>query len=1215
MTRSKRLLGLLAFLLSINVAAADSQTKPGPDGLSRTGFFAYDEKAQKIIAPLPDAPASLRLKFISLSTDQPTYWPDEQVFLKVMMPSYPSATISARIQKPHSLLKSIGTFTLDAGGVFVAQILDGKKSRLELGNYRVDFSGPDGRTLESTTFNVIEGTLGALSFAHEFTRLTSMEALREFPGGWFLGNASGMGSRWGNGLNIKNEIRVLNKPYSGEVTVKSRCYLPGCDGCLAGEPVKARIRDGRIEAVLEVRSHSGPFEIEAVTPEGSVRSLFAQSGHVERQSSLISKGLTRVFRATAAPYEGTTPILGRDLYYTLDHTESGDAWEIDSPIADSRNEIRVKASFDLKNARVFLYSALEASESFSMTEIASFPEMRKGQEMVIGCPPPFGFVLFGGFEAATGELFEGWTLAFCQSPIEVKIKAADKALPQRPVEISIAAVDRNTGSGIPVSGILEVFDNRVPSKSAKESLVSAVGDSVRKMSYSLAGRMRREGKRLEEVKWEKSVSPRGPVAPPPPPPPKPLSRAKGAPPPAFSPLPAVKTGSKGNATGEDLSGDSAPPPRSDEIRLDEKKVVFCAAVTTDSGGNAVIVATLPPQLGRCQIRFTACRMFDYAETIRNVDMVKGSYVEATVPGILVPKASIVVKAHVRNVDGKSLRLEVSGAGMEKDLSFEIGNGSKEIAFPVTGGRYGRLKLDLKDSTGNMVDLREFEVRNVADLATHFSDVILTDGSPVTIEKGKKGAVLAHPGMLLTGMVADVVTTLHSWFATGESLSAAIAVRAVLLRAISEGLIGDEGLLEELGAGLRIDMKALRGSYIDPQTGMVRPFPGGAPDPLWTAWSARHLRTAVVQLSESKKLQAEFSSEIHLGSKALEAMEKALASQGISITETAFSEQGMGGRDVLPIVVDGRIVHLLLSDASVVKWFRENAGKNLVDGWDGSWSEYSVRFQKSYDTYRFLRAFEHVGGIYYLLLNAKAMYLSGDKAFIPLFNKIARGLILTREPGLIKGPALLGGVYSSPHALVKFLELLIMMAGDGKIEKNPVVQISPRVAGSGKSIMGNAPQTFDSGDDGVLVETCPFAAVKVEDSGVVNLYEYLDRKQFFGITMEKIPTKVGDEGLMRIDLEKGCDPAEFYAIIAVPSVLGILQTEDLLSDYKGQLIYGQKSAGGGKVQLITVPFRGSPTMSIKIEGIRAGESEGFVLVRHMNDISRIATVKIPACRVE
>mgnify|MGYP007001745178 FL=1 len=50
------------------------------------------------------------------------------------------------------------------------------------------------------------------------------------------------------------------------------------------------------------------------------------------------------------------------------------------------------------------------------------------------------------------------------------------------------------------------------------------------------------------------------------------------------------------------------------------------------------------------------------------------------------------------------------------------------------------------------------------------------------------------------------------------------------------------------------------------------------------------------------------------------------------------------------------------------------------------------------------------------------------------------MILTQDPGMIQGPALLGGVYSSPNTMVKFLDLLLLMIEKNDILTNPILNL-------------------------------------------------------------------------------------------------------------------------------------------------------------------------------
>jgi hypothetical protein len=308
-----------------------------------------------------------------------------------------------------------------------------------------------------------------------------------------------------------------------------------------------------------------------------------------------------------------------------------------------------------------------------------------------------------------------------------------------------------------------------------------------------------------------------------------------------------------------------------------------------------------------------------------------------------------------------------------------------------------------------------------------------------------------------------------------------------------------------------------------------------------------------------------------------------------------------------------VVYRAVTDKAVVNWYLKNMAPRLDLPNCRDLGEVNEMFIKSYDTYRFLRAFERTGSLYYLLLNAKALMLQGNKEFYPLFNTIARGMIFTGEPGLLQGPALLGGVYSSPQTMTKFLELLVLMAKDKRIASSPVIEV--KAAGKTEKItLGEGMKIMDLAGP-VTVKAPAFVTVRVNDSREINMYDYLRRKAFFRAALSADELSMGDEADLVVELDGERDPSEYYAVIGLPSVLSVKQTEDILSDYKGQILYGQKAAGGEKITLVTVPFRGSRKMIIRAEAFLKGTSAGFVLVRHIANPDVIATVKTGRVRVK
>ena len=193
-----------------------------------------------------------------------------------------------------------------------------------------------------------------------------------------------------------------------------------------------------------------------------------------------------------------------------------------------------------------------------------------------------------------------------------------------------------------------------------------------------------------------------------------------------------------------------------------------------------------------------------------------------------------------------------------------------------------------------------------------------------------------------------------------------------------------------------------------------------------------------------------------------------------------------------------------------------------------------------------------------------------QAFQKLYRTAARDLLLTQEPGLLQGPALLGGVYSAPMAMVRFLELTLKVP-PGKLTRLDRV---------GEVQMTAGPQA-------------PWLRAELGE--------------------RTLPLHGGRTELV-VELGPGQDPAEWYAVVAVPSTVAVQQTEDVLSDYKGQLIYGQQATGAAKMQLLAVPFRGQRRLSLWLEAVVPGQSVGYVVARHVQRPDESAVVQLPEVRV-
>lgn len=1181
----KRLFALIvmtAVFFAAGSAKEEKKVKEQPKEKDMAIFHINTEK-KEIVSPVKNIKDYLKFKYYSVTTDQPIYWPNEDVFLKALLPAGPNREVEVSVQKKDATPNKLGKFKLNPAGMLVQSIMSGKVRKMEPGEYRVEVKTSDGKISGYTTFSIVEGALGALSFGYEFEQITDAKKLAQLNGAWFMGNAEGVGMRWGNGLNVKNEIRVLNQPYTGDIVVKTRCFLPGCDGVEAGPEQKLTVKDGKLEAVLDVGGHSGPFGIEVITKNGSVSYLFGKSGHIERQTIVVSQRLGNNFSATMAPYENTIAVPGREIYITKDG-DSDDPVRIDSVIANDKREIELTVKKELTGSRLIVCYPVTDDE-FKMEEIDLAKTLRKGNKIKVRVHSPYSFIGMGGFEGS--NYYEGWAIAFTSSGIDAKIDGPTNGSPNKTIDINIKTTDHYTGTGIPVYGILEVFDNRVQSKSAKEPLVSSIGDSIRDAANYLVSWRDLTGYAEDEYKYAEEMDSSGANI-------MPRQRSYAA---KLKSAPAPMM-SKNGQTSTEPNAVVEESKEQDEVREGERKVLFCGLIQTDDKGMVNVTVPMPPQTGRVKVRFTAVQKYEYAETTKDIDVAKTSYIEVNVMPLLMPGAKIVVKASVVNSGKKRVKLVVSGAGIENKIEESFTSGANEYEFQVEGNTFGRLELKLVDDSGKTLDKREVSLKNIGSYPVTFSDVQVSDGNSVTVEDGRRVAIYANPGMLLQGMVMNVVTSMYSWFGHAEALSSSVTIRAILLRAIDEKIIEDEGLRDTLKSDLVKTVKDLNEAFYDHGNRLFRPYPGLNTDEQWSLWSIRNLGLALNYLEGSANLKKEFKDTIRLAKEMVDGTYKILEKKKIKVDEQALYDFEKD-KEMLPVEINGKVVYKLITDTAVVDWFLSRMYRNIdMD----PQVPLNKAFIINYDLFRFLRSIERTGEIYYLTQNAKALYLQKNKGFQPLFNRIARGVVMTQEPGVIKGPALLGGVYSSPLTIVSFLDLLVTMAKDKQFSKSSVTvdgKVYP---------LGNGPVVLEAKGKDLVVKADAYTVIRVDQQKELNLLDYTGNKPFFKVNIDDKNMKMGGETEMVIELNKGLNPTEYYALIAVPSTLSVKQTADLLSDYKGQLIYGQREMGSQKIQLIAVPFRGSKQIVLKLGAAQKGMSDGYVLVRHISNPDIIATVR-------
>lgn len=1214
----KWLVGCLCFLFALG-ASVGWAVKKKPTGIRESKFFKVDMDKNQIVGPLDRVKASVQLDLISVTTDQPQYWPNEKVYLKIMSLGRPQAEVSGKVKKRDGVGQDIKG-KLDENGLLVLTIFDGEAQQLELGEYRADVTVQGGKSSGHATFSVVEGTLGSLSFAHEWKKVTRPEELEQLNGAWFLGNASGAGKRWGNGLSFKNELRMSNQPFTGEVMVHSRCMLPGCNGTYAGPSQTVQVQKGQLLGTLPVGGHSGPFQIEVVSPRGSLRHQFEGSSHVERDMVAAAGGVGFDHKVGVAPYEKTVQVPGRDVFIES-RKQGSDPFLVSSLIAQN-GKISVETTTKVSGASLWVHTP-NRDGTFASKQIPISADLSAGHRLGVDVAGPYTLMTIGGFVGSTFK--EGWALGFPPGRLKVTLTAPPESRPKSSVPVTIQVEDG--GKGVALSAIVEVYDNRVPSRSPSTHLNSAIGDSLRNASNSVSnwtdntGYIEPDGdgesadreESYEKAKKESAPRPMKMMAAPAAPAPSAsmgigglglsgkgiggggsgYGRGYGAGPGSMSGKKSVSFSRRnGGGSSSGSGGNDEEAEIKEEVREGDKKVVFCERIVTDASGRAVVQVTMPPQTGRMAIRVVAAQALEFAQTQKDLDVKRIAGAEARLPKTFVPGAELRVPIDAVNGTQQTLRLLVTGPGVASEFSVAPGASTHELALKLA--KPGVLSLKLQGADGTVYDNREQPLQTLSEQRVTFSRLHFGDGSVVSVGPDETGVVYGGAGPLLSGMVMNVYTTTESWFGHAEALSARVAVRSALLAAQKRGLLSNEGLAQNLRSSVDKDVRDLNEAFCDKTEGLCRPYPGLATSPLWSAWVARNLYAAVRSLQIAQSPDPRVKQASQTAQVIADKIRQALNARGQK-TE-ALAGFDAAGQDVVPVEIDGQVVYRVITDDAVTRW----ASEKLLPKLDLDSKDADQAFSKAYDTFRFLRAFERVGATQYLTELAMAFYQKGDKAqFAKLFRQVSRNMILAQEPGLLAGPALLGGVYSTPMALVRFIELQLLMAAPQNpqglhLADGSALRYGTIVKGPAKiAVPEGAIARIDTPQWMRLVPTSqPFAQVRVSTP----------------------QARVGGEITFEVELGKDRDPLEYYALIAVPTTTSVKQTEDILSDYRGQLIYGQQGQGGTQMQLLTVPFRGKRSLKLLLEGAYKGTSPGLVMIRHIDNLSKVCGVPTPPISV-
>lgn len=1144
-----------------------------------THFFKIDPKAGRILGMADGVAALPELRLLSVTVDQTQYWPHETVFLKVFFPLHPGITVRVQKTRHQGAPADEDRLVLNGAGMGVLPLMDGSKIPLETGEWKVSVKSMDGTLEAHASFAVSAGSLSPVSLAHPFAPVTRGEDFEKTPGAVFLVNGSGVGNRWGNGLHIRNELRVHGVPFQGEVQIISRCFLPGCNGAAAGEPVAVPVDKGLFRATLGVGGHSGPYGIEVITPDGSLTHVFSHTSHVERQPIPLSGYLVKNHVGTLAPYEGAKEIFGRGIYLSQQTGHPGALFSLPSLSTKNGSTIDLQASKSVRGLKILAYRP-DQTGSFKPTWEPAPEVLTPGKPLRLPVESPMTLFAVGGFDG--DQYSEAWFFGLTESSRELKVSTVTRDLPLSEITVSLNAWDRLTGKGIPQFGVLEVFDTRVESPNARDPLLSSLGDHVRSSADLLSTWRDTTGllgpDRDERPKEEKMMR-KSAMA---------VNSVGAPPPPSIPPPPGVPMASPA-ATRP--AGPTAPSPSNPEgaPRTGEKKVVACLLVQTDVQGRSTVKVTLPPQTGRVQVRFITADLFDSASAESAVDVAQENLLETTVPAHLLPGNHVTVPLRIESKE-EGLRVQVSGSAVSDPFELPVPRGGGMVPLPLRNLRSGDLDLTLRSGTGKALDLRRFPFQDPHRATVTFSKLARANGHAIVLPAGERLVVYPSPLLLLDDVVRKVDVTLQSWFSTGEAVAAQARIRSLLLRGMAELNLPSAGLETPWQLALARNLKDLRETYWDPATKRFRGYPGTDPGEAETTRIIGHLRALQETLKKAKT----------------PALQKFSASQDSWLSSLPKPAPDVLTGEELPVKVGNEIVFRTILDPGVTPWFIENALPVIREGE----ATRGRAFQSLLDKFRFLRAFERTGEAHWLLLNARALHLQKHPAFDEVFDRLVANLAMVQDPGLIQGPALTGGIYASPGILIPFIELLLdMNAGQASTSAVTLESLSPKK--SAETLSGLEPRILPVSSEKTEFLLTKGTFYRIDRTAAVDPWHIPEGSPSSQFQLSKAPgtLAVGQEGKLQVTLNPERDPASYVAWVLLPAHLALKLTADNLRDARGASLVGQGQTGGQKVQVARIPFRGSRDMTLILEGLYPGEGDGQIVVRHLADEKDLSSLPL------
>ena len=479
---------------------------------------------------------------------------------------------------------------------------------------------------------------------------------------------------------------MSNQPFSGEVTVHSRCMLPGCNGSLAGPSQKMMVERGQLLGTLNVGGHSGPFQIEVVSPRGSLRHQF--EGQTTSSATWWRRRRAASVTATkSASLHMKTPCKCR-VAICLSKAESrgSDPFSVSSLIASS-GKLSIEVTAKVSAPVLFVHTP-NSDGTWRRQASGTVGDFVPGRKIDVDVAGPYTLVTIGGFVADTFR--EGWALAFPPSRLKVNLERTGGRHAEGQSAVTIQAEDR--GKGVALSAILKSMTTGCRRAARRRTYIPrwATRCAMRRVrcrrgrTTPAGNSMNRTIARRIAKKWSKA---------------KRICAAQddggtvdvdGRS--TFGTTGSGRFGLSGRGTGGGGMGYGGGLGKMGKSRKrwwgvaavmqtvagtkTRRRKKKCARATKSgvlpklSPTRAVgpVDVVLPPQTGRVVMRVVAVQALEFSQSQRELDVKQVAGAEARLPKTFVPGAELRIPIDATNATQSTLQVSVTGPGIASEYA-------------------------------------------------------------------------------------------------------------------------------------------------------------------------------------------------------------------------------------------------------------------------------------------------------------------------------------------------------------------------------------------------------------------------------------------------------------------------------------------------------------------------------------------------------------------